>query len=60
MYSLDRLNVGCPEAESWAVLLRLASQLWELQRSSLLRQLELARCGEQLKDLLGLAAADGS
>lgn len=60
VYSLDRLNAGCPEAESWAVLLRLASQLWELQRSSLLRQLELARCGEQLKDLLGLAAADGS
>ena len=52
---LDALNAGCSGGESWGVLLRMASQLWLLQRSHLLRELELKRCSHQLKPLLGFS-----
>jgi hypothetical protein len=54
---LDELNAGCPGSEGWGVLLRMASQLWSLQRSALFRQLELERCQRELKSVLGATLA---
>jgi hypothetical protein len=56
-HTLDELNAGCPGSEGWGVLLRMASQLWSLQRSALFRQLELERCQRELKSVLGATLA---
>jgi hypothetical protein len=52
--NIDQLNAGFPGGDAWGVLLRMASQLWTLQRTALQQQLELERCARQLKGLLDL------
>ena len=52
-YSVDSINKQPPEgSEVWGALLRMGSQLWSMERTSLKRQQELARCSKQLAQLI--------
>ena len=54
--SIDDLNSGSFRYFQWVVLLRMAGQLWTMQRSCLKRQIELVQCGYELKSVLKLGS----
>ena len=53
IHTVEGINANPPDGcEHWGHLLRMAHQLWTLERTALKRQLELARCSRDLRQYL--------